>query len=102
MSKVNVLVEADFDKALQSGEFVMVEFGADWCRPCKVLEPIIESLSEEIPHKVFKIDIDDCVTVTTKYKVKSVPTVIVFKNGEVHNISVGVTNKASLLELFNE
>ncbi len=100
MSKVINLVEADFDKALQSSEFVLVEFGADWCRPCKVLEPIIESLSEEIPHKVFKIDVDDCLTITEKYKVKSVPTVIVFKNGEVHNISKGVTSLANLKKLF--
>lgn len=101
MSKVNVLVESDFDEiVLGSDQPVMVDFSADWCRPCKALEPIMDSLAEDIPHKVFKVDIDDCVTLTNKYKIMSVPTVIVFKNGQIHKRFVGVTNKEALLKLF--
>jgi len=101
MSKVNVLVESDFDEiVLGSDQPVMVDFSADWCRPCKALEPIMDSLAEDIPHKVFKMDIDDCVTLTNKYKIMSVPTVIVFKNGQIHKRFVGVTNKEALLKLF--
>ncbi len=101
MSKVKVLAEADFDKeVLESSEPVMVDFSADWCRPCKTLEPIIEQLSEEVPHKVFKVDIDECTTLSKRFGIRSVPTVAVFKDGVMVKSFVGVTNKLALLKLF--
>ncbi len=101
MSKVKLLAEADFDKeVLGSSEPVMVDFSADWCRPCKTLEPIIEQLSEEVPHKVFKVDIDECATLSKKFGIKSVPTIAVFKDGTLVKSFVGVTTLANLKKLF--
>lgn len=100
MSKVNIITELDFDKeVLGSTEPVMVKFGADWCKPCKALAPILETVAEE-GYKVVEMDADECPDLTMKYKVKGLPTVIVFKNGEVHKTSVGVSAKANLIALF--
>lgn len=101
MSKVNLLAESDFDeKVLGSSEPVMVDFSADWCRPCKTLEPILEQLSEEVPHKVFKVDIDECATLSKRFGIKSVPTIAVFKDGSLVKSFVGVTTLANLKKLF--
>lgn len=100
MSKVKVITESEFEKeVLQSVEPVMVKFGADWCKPCKVLAPVLETVAEE-GHKVFEMDADECPDLTAKYKIKGLPTVLVFKDGSVVNTSVGVTSKANLVKLF--
>lgn len=99
MSKIKTLTEETFDSEISNQDTVMVEFGAEWCRPCKALEPTLEAVAEEVSYPVFKVDIDDSPTVAKKFGVKSVPTVILFKSGAVHKTSVGSVSKAALLKL---
>lgn len=99
MSKIKILTDETFESSIANEETVMVEFGAEWCRPCKALEPTLESLSEEVSYPIFKVDTDDSPDVAKKYGVKSVPTVIVFKNGTVHKTTVGSVSKAALIKL---
>ena len=86
------ITDATFEvEVLQSELPVMVDFGAAWCGPCKMISPYMDQLSEEYAGKakVFKADIDECPTLVGKYRVMNVPTVLYFKNGEVVDKNVG-------------
>ena len=79
-----VTADAFQSEVLQSKTPVVVEFGAVWCAPCKMLEPILKQLMEEWGQKarVVKMDVDESADIVMKYQVMSVPTVILFKNGQ--------------------
>ena len=86
---------------LKSKTPILVDFYADWCTPCKMMSPIIEEVSNEFKGKitVLKINIDECPYIAQKYSVMSIPTIILFKNGEATKTSVGVTSKEKLVEM---
>lgn len=93
----------NFEKTiLKSKTPVLVDFYADWCTPCKMMSPIIEEVSNEFKDKiiVLKINIDECPDIAQKYSVMSIPTIILFKNGEATKTSVGVTSKEKLVEMI--
>src|SRR5690349_4361534 len=99
MSKnVPVLTEAEFEQAvLQSPLPVLVDFGAEWCSPCRVIEPIVEKIAEEHAGRVrvFAVDADACAAIAARYRVRALPTVIAFVGGEVHNRHTGATSMAT-------
>lgn len=74
-----------FTKLVNSTEPVLVDFSADWCGPCKMLSPILKQLHEKVNGKVkiIKIDVDRNPSLSDKFKVQSVPTLILFRNGEI-------------------
>jgi thioredoxin 1 len=100
MSKIKNLTDSDFHLAVDNAEIAMVDFGAEWCRPCKMLEPIMNQISEEVSHSVFKVDVDEGSGLAQEFKIMSVPTVIVFRNGQIHKRFSGLTSKENLLKLF--
>lgn len=81
-----------FEKALASGQLMMVDFWADWCGPCKMLAPVIEGLGDDYEGKaiVGKINVDEEQELAIRYGVMSIPTVIFFKDGEEVDRKVGV------------
>ena len=85
-------------EVLNSDVPVMIDFWATWCMPCKMLAPVIEELAEEAngAYKVGKIDVDRSPSLAAQFGVMSIPTVIVFKNGEAAEKSVGVVPKNQL------
>lgn len=91
-----------FDKALASGQLLMVDFWADWCGPCKMLAPVIEGLGDEYEGKaiVGKINVDDEQELAIRYGVMSIPTVIFFKDGEEVARKVGVLPAAQFTEVL--
>lgn len=95
--------EEDFDKEVLGHKGVsMVDFYADWCGPCKMLSPVVEMVSEERPDvTVFKIDVDKAPDLAAKYKVFSIPFVMVFKDGELYKKSVGAVSKNELLSMLD-
>jgi thioredoxin 1 len=104
MAGVNVLEinDLNFDsEVLKSPVPFLLDFSAVWCGPCKVLNPIVEKLADENQGKirVGKLDIDDSPGVATKFGIRGVPTVLVFKQGKESGRHVGVTNKETLLKL---
>lgn len=86
-------------KIKESDVPVLIDFWAPWCGPCRMLGPIIDQVAEEAGDKavVAKMNVDDCQDVAGKYSITSVPTVIIFENGEVKEQLVGVQPKPKYL-----
>lgn len=85
------------EKVLNSSEVVLVDFFAEWCRPCKMVAPILEELSSEVEGaKIFKIDVEKSADLAQKYSVMGVPTLILFKNGKALEKIMGFQPKESL------
>ena len=93
--------EDNFEKeVLEIEKTVLIDFFADWCGPCKMLSPIIEQFAKENEKvKVVKINVDELPDLAVKYGVRSIPTLVVIKNGEEVNRSVGLIDKSEILEL---
>lgn len=92
------------DEVIASKEAVVVDFWAPWCGPCKMLGPVLEELSGEYEGKVkfFKINVDENPEVSQKYRISSIPTVMVFKNGETAETMVGFRPKQAINELIKK
>ena len=90
------ITDASFEEAvLKSDKPVLVDFGAEWCGPCRTLGPIIDELATEYEGRVVvgKVDVDNNQEFTAKYGVRNIPTVLMFKDGEVVGRQVGVASK---------
>lgn len=98
----NVFTTENFEKeVLQSDVPVLVDFWATWCMPCKMLAPVIEEIAAEADgYKVGKVDVDQEPELAQKYRIMSIPTILIFKNGKVAASTVGVQPKAALKELL--
>lgn len=87
---------------LQSDKPVLVDFYADWCGPCKMLSPVVEQIAEESDaYRVCKVNVDEAMDIAAEYGVVSIPTLVVFKNGEASARTVGVQSKQAILQMLN-
>jgi len=86
-------------EVLQSSETVLVDFWAAWCGPCKMLAPILEELDGVAPCKIVKVDVDENRALALQYAVASIPTLLVFRNGQLVNRSVGLISREDVLKL---
>jgi thioredoxin 1 len=97
--------DESFDtEVLESEQPVLVDFSAEWCGPCKILSPIIEELASEYADrlKVGKVDVDQAQQVAMRYGVMGVPTVMIFRQGEAVDRSVGAVPKAKIVEMIGK
>ena len=97
-----ILNNDNFNSSIENGVCV-VDFFATWCGPCKMLAPVLEDVQEEMKNvKIVKVDIDENPNVASEYKVKNIPTIKVFKNGEEITTNVGFLPKGALVEMINK
>jgi thioredoxin 1 len=91
------------DEVLNSDQPVLVDFWAEWCGPCKMLGPVIEELAIEFDGKakIGKVDIDTNRDAAVTYGIQSIPTILIFKNGEIANKFVGIASKDDLTDAIN-
>jgi thioredoxin 1 len=105
MAGANVLEINDLNfesEVLKSSLPFLLDFGAVWCGPCRVLAPVVDKLADEVAGKarVGKLDIDDSPATASKFGIRGVPTVVVFKDGKESGRHVGVTSKETLAKLL--
>lgn len=96
MSKViHLELAEELDNIISNGK-VLVDFYATWCRPCQMLGPVLDELSEEVDYKIVKIDVDKFPELAGKYGVRSIPTLVVTKDGELVATELGFKPKDEL------
>lgn len=89
------------NQVLQNSKPVLVDFYADWCGPCKMLAPVIEEIAAASDaYEVFKLNVDEASQIAAQYGVMSIPTLIVFKGGEVAGKTIGVQSKQTILNML--
>lgn len=94
---MEVLNSTTFDKVIQEREWVVVDFWAEWCRPCLMLAPIFEQVASEMPDMTFaKINVDEETNLATRYGISSIPAIILFHNGKPIATHVGTISKDRL------
>ena len=98
---VKEITEREFSNVIKSNKKVLVDCYAPWCGPCKMISPIVDMLSEEIKDVSFyKINVDNAQEMAVNYGIMSIPTLLIFENGEMKNRVVGFRSKGELEDLL--
>jgi thioredoxin 1 len=103
--KVQTFTDGNFDTTvLKAGAPVLVDFWAEWCGPCKRLGPTIEALAEDYSGKITigKLNVDDNPNTAFKFQIRSIPAILLFKNGEVVDQVIGLAPKADLQRVIDK
>ncbi len=100
MAEIKLTSQNFENEVLRSDKPVLVDFWAQWCGPCKMLSPVIEEIAEEYDGKikVAKCNIDEEMQLAVQYGISSIPTILLFENGEIVKKSIGFAPKESLIE----
>ncbi len=101
MAEVKITKDNFEAEVINSQKTVLIDFWATWCGPCRMIAPIVEQIAEENEDiKVGKINVDEEPELASFFRIESIPTLIVVKNGEVVNMAVGYKQKDEILELL--
>ena len=100
MGKAIVINDANFDEIINSDKPVLVDFWAEWCGPCKMIGPVVEELAGDYEGRavIGKLNVDENPTVTARFGVRSIPTLLVFKGGQIVDKQIGAVPKSVLAQ----
>lgn len=100
-SNIKVVKQDDFQKTIEKG-VVLVDFYADWCGPCRMLSPVLETVASEVKNQaiIAKLDINDAQNITSQYDIKSIPTLILFKEGKEVGRLIGLHNATAIKQFI--
>lgn len=103
MGKTLEITDSNFNNVISKNKTVLVDFWAEWCGPCRMISPIIEELANEYEGKAIigKLDIDSNQESSVKYGVRSIPTILTFKDGEIVDRQVGAVPKETLTNIID-
>ena len=97
MGVLKITSENFKSEVLESSQKVLIDFYADWCGPCKMMGPVVEEIAEEHSDvKVVKINVDNAEDIAIKYQIMSIPTLVVVKDGQEVNRSIGLISKEKI------
>lgn len=97
--------ESSFEQeVIQAGQPVLVDYWAEWCGPCKMIEPLLHDIADEFAGriKVAKVNIDENPQIANQFKIRGIPTLMVFKDGKVQGMKVGAVTKGVLKEFVEQ
>ena len=103
--KIVTVSDAEFESSvLQGDKPALIDFWAEWCQPCKMLAPTVEEIAGEYEGKVLvgKLNVDDNPATATKYGIRGIPTLLLFKGGQVVQQLIGVKSKAEIKKIIDE
>ena len=103
MAKTLEITDSNFNDVISKNKTVLVDFWAEWCGPCRVIGPVIEELANEYEGKAIigKLDVDSNQESSVKYGVRSIPTILTFKDGEIVDRQVGAVPKETLTNVID-
>ncbi|MDR3179609.1 MAG: thioredoxin [Holosporaceae bacterium] len=90
--------DKNFESDVLKKDFVVVDFYAEWCGPCRMISPFLEDIQAELKIDIVKVDIDVSPDTASNYNIMSIPTLVIFKNGEKISTNVGAASKARIID----
>lgn len=98
------LDEKNFDKEINSDKPVLVDFWAEWCAPCRAIAPVLEDIDKELVDKikVAKLNVDENPDIASRYKIFSIPTLVIFKNGKELGRMIGAAPKTKIIKFIDD
>jgi thioredoxin 1 len=101
--KIKTFTDADFDQSVKNG-VVLVDFWAEWCAPCRRLAPTVDQLADDYNGRVTvaKVNIDENPMTPVRFYIRGIPTILLFKNGELKETVVGLANKDDLVRVIDK
>ena len=100
MAIVHATTQSFEQEVLRADKPVLVDFWAAWCGPCRMLAPVLEELAGEADFKIVKVDVDAEPALAMQFGIESIPTLLVFRNGQLAGRSIGLVSKADILRMM--
>ena len=102
MSVLKISEENFEEEVMKADKTVILDFYADWCGPCKMMSPIIDKIAEELGDKVKvgKVNTDENLELAQKFNIMSIPTIMIFKNGNIEKTFIGLTSKDEIIKVL--